>query len=381
MMNRVMEAVQKKIVLIVGVGMSPAVLTETVWALAIRQPAVVPDEIVAITTSTGAERLQAEILSGDGQSVWQKMCAALVKRGVKIDGKLRFGSRSSIQVISDGSRDLDDIDSTEGNTIAADFILRTIRSYSENPSYQIYTSIAGGRKTMSALMLSCMSLLARADDHVLHVLVNAPFETRMEPMFYYPDEIEHKDTKGVLHFSEEARIELIDLPFVKVRGLYEERFKAQMPSYAELVHDAQLGAARARAYPHVVIDFKAGRLRVDEEEVPVSEQELVTLGLLLGERPTDFKLLAQRLYELHRHEPKAMDSWLYRFTDGMRFTDEGLSLDNLRKVLSSLRRKLMANASLAPFVSDLVPSRKCDVRYPCARTSVDLQDLLSQFGA
>ena len=40
----------KRTILIAGTGTSPAVLTETVWALAHQKKPVVPDEIVVLTT-------------------------------------------------------------------------------------------------------------------------------------------------------------------------------------------------------------------------------------------------------------------------------------------------------------------------------------------
>ncbi len=42
-------------ILIAGMGTSPAVLTETVWALAHQKKPVVPDEIVALITKIGKE--------------------------------------------------------------------------------------------------------------------------------------------------------------------------------------------------------------------------------------------------------------------------------------------------------------------------------------
>ena len=44
---------QNRTVLVVGMGTSPAVLTETVWALAHSKEPVVPDEIEVITTASG----------------------------------------------------------------------------------------------------------------------------------------------------------------------------------------------------------------------------------------------------------------------------------------------------------------------------------------
>ncbi len=43
----------KKTVLVVGMGTSPAVMTEMVWALAYQAEPVVPDEIVVFTTKNG----------------------------------------------------------------------------------------------------------------------------------------------------------------------------------------------------------------------------------------------------------------------------------------------------------------------------------------
>ena len=40
-------------ILLAGMGTSPAVLTETVWALAHQEQPIVPDEIVVITTKLG----------------------------------------------------------------------------------------------------------------------------------------------------------------------------------------------------------------------------------------------------------------------------------------------------------------------------------------
>ena len=49
----------KRTVLIAGMGTSPAVLTETVWALAHQKKPVVPDEIVVLTTKAGKDALRA----------------------------------------------------------------------------------------------------------------------------------------------------------------------------------------------------------------------------------------------------------------------------------------------------------------------------------
>ncbi len=224
----------KEVVLLSCVGTSPAVLTETVWAMATGPAQIVPDEIVVITTTVGRDRLCEKIFAGGENSVWNQMLSALRRKKIKIEGKLRFGnSHHCIRIFSDlsGTHDLNDITTKEDNEVAADAILRIIRSYSENPSVQIYASIAGGRKTMSALMLSCMSLLGRDGDHVLHVLVNSPFDdSSLKPEFFYPDGQTRTDNVGKKWTTRHAQIDLIDLPFVKMRGWYEKEFKSLPPT-------------------------------------------------------------------------------------------------------------------------------------------------------
>jgi CRISPR-associated protein (TIGR02584 family) len=73
----------KKTVLVVGMGTSPAVMTETVWALAHQSEPVVPDEIVVITTKSGKDALRAAIMSG-APSVWNRLKTALAKEKIAI---------------------------------------------------------------------------------------------------------------------------------------------------------------------------------------------------------------------------------------------------------------------------------------------------------
>ena len=180
-----MTSARRKI-LIAGMGTSPAVLTETVWALAHQAEPVVPDEIAVITTRSGKDALERAVMSG-APSVWKRLKAALRKEKIAIDGKLVFGG-ASIHVIPDeDGNEADDLRTGDDNLRAADFMLRQIRQYSESPDTAILCSIAGGRKTMSALLFSSMTLLGREDDKVYHVLLPPDFEQGAEPPFYFPE--------------------------------------------------------------------------------------------------------------------------------------------------------------------------------------------------
>lgn len=142
----------KKVVLIATMGSSPAVLTETVWALAHLKKPIVPDEIVVLSAKNSVDKMKCDLLEGSNP-VWSSLLSALRKDKICIDGKLVFGSMS-IHVIPDASKnEMWDLRSAEENLLAADFMMQEIRKYSESPDVEIIASIAGGRKTMSALLL------------------------------------------------------------------------------------------------------------------------------------------------------------------------------------------------------------------------------------
>ena len=209
----------KHTILIAGMGTSPAVLTETVWALCHQKKPMVPDEIVVLVTKSGKEKLCEELLTGE-ESVWDQMLAALKKEKIKIDGKLIFGE-TSIRVIPDErGNGAWDLRSGEDNLRAADFMLRQIRQYTESSDTVVLASIAGGRKTMSALLFSCMSLLGREDDKVFHVLLPSEFEGGVEPPMYYPVKgVTYTNVRtGKKYKSDKYHSELFEVPFVRMRA-------------------------------------------------------------------------------------------------------------------------------------------------------------------
>jgi len=207
----------KKKILIALCGMSPAVITETVYAMNNEKNA--PDKVVVITTTIGRERIKKELISS---GVWNQLSS-------EIKGSIEFSdSAYHIRLIpnSTATGDALDIVTTEDNIRTADFVLDTLREFTENPETQITFSIAGGRKTMSSIGAMAMSLLGRENDKLCHVLVNEPFDSpALVPKFYFPvPDIIHKALDGNEYKSTDAQITLCYLPFVQVRYLFQDEF-------------------------------------------------------------------------------------------------------------------------------------------------------------
>lgn len=226
---------QSEIVLFAVTGMSPAILTETVWALAHETPAIIPDRIVVVTTAAGRAAIQRELFDA---GIWDQLRAALALK-IRVHPRSsvappRFGTTADdIRVFTrpdDRGRsvELEDIRTPADNEAAADFLLDQLRPFTENPDIRLICSLAGGRKTMGALLYACLSLIGRETDRLTHVLVNEPFDDpRLQPRFYFPTTppTTHqlpkiRNQKPEIINSRSARIELADVPFVPLRNLF-----------------------------------------------------------------------------------------------------------------------------------------------------------------
>jgi CRISPR-associated protein (TIGR02584 family) len=213
-------------------GLSPQVVTETIYALAMESPRQLPAEVHILTTSQGAERVRLTLLSG--QPGWF--------RRLLDDYRLppiRFGEEH-IHVLRDAEgRPLADIRSAEDNRLAADQVAELVRRLTTDDAGALHVSLAGGRKTLGFFAGYALGLWGRPQDRLTHVLVSEPYESSMN--FFYPTPyekiIEIRDN-GVAD-SAKAVVTLADIPFVRLRHGLPERLLAGRASFAEAVTAAQ----------------------------------------------------------------------------------------------------------------------------------------------
>ena len=222
-------------VLLAVTGLTPQIVTETLYALAVAQDTPwIPTEIRLITTAEGAERARLSLLDPkEGQ--FHALC-----RDYGLTGKISFPP-GNIMVIRDASgAPLSDIRTPEDNTLAADTLLAEVRALCADEGCALHVSIAGGRKTMGFFLGYALSLFGRTQDRLSHVLVNEPFESLRE--FYFPPaeaRVLHTSAGRPIH-TEDAQVLLADIPFVRLRdGLPREALAHGAP-YASMVSTAQL---------------------------------------------------------------------------------------------------------------------------------------------
>ena len=298
----------KKVALVAILGVTPAVLTEAVWALADRKDGdpVVPDEILVLTTGTGERVLKNTLgthLTRGG--VWNSLKKDLAAKGLDTKGKLIV----KVELFRDANGNLlEDLPTQEANLQAADKMMKEIRDYTDDEGWIVYGLLAGGRKTMSALFFSCMCLLGRRCDRIYHVLASEGYDARLDPPFCYPQ-------KGVLHHemecvagkwrrkpkgralhSENCKVNLFAVPFAYMGEWCQQKCRGKRLSYSSLIGAVQ-ESMDAAMMPVLAIDFShPSLLLIDEKPRKLSPAEMLVFVACLQTR--DEENAKDRLYDL-----------------------------------------------------------------------------------
>lgn len=252
--------------LLAATGLSPAIVTETVWALAHEKPPILPNRVAFITTIVGATKLEEQLFTPmqdwDGRTVWETLRQCL---GAGPDELIAEPPRliHYPDATSGRSAPLDDITSPADNFAAAECIFSAVRDIINHHDNQLVASIAGGRKTMGALLHSAVSLIGRENDRITHILVNPPYDRLTG--FFFPNQPGNPlvDLQGRAFDSADARLALADVPFISLRSRFKEL--DELPASFLSLRDAmsqRLARDANRPIP-IAIKHQAGRFSVD----------------------------------------------------------------------------------------------------------------------
>jgi len=255
-----------KNILLAVVGLSPQVITETLFAL--HQQGRKVDAIHVITTRQGKEHINAHLLSpGDG-----KYYRYLREYG--IDAKsIDFGFDHVHTVKDPHGIEIDDIADEEENEWLLKCCLEWAFKLTRDPDNAVFFSVAGGRKTMSACLMVAAQFYGRPQDRVFHVLVTPEFESNRD--FYYPPKasvpIELRDKNGHVYIKESkyAAINLVPIPFVSVRDQLSDDMLRRPKDPATLL----MSLIREESH-HLTVDLTAARLIYKKREIDMMPARL-----------------------------------------------------------------------------------------------------------
>jgi CRISPR-associated protein (TIGR02584 family) len=224
-----------KRILVAVSGLSPAILTETLYALATQKESpFIPTEIHIITTIEGKERAENTLLKGNTPQ-FHALCEDYGLDNIQFNAE-------QIHVIEDKyGKPQNDIRTPEDNESAADFITKKLFELTREEDSALHVSIAGGRKTMGYYVGYALSLFGRQQDRLSHVLVDAKYERCRK--FFYPtkQEITEDNEEGKSVDLSQANVYLAEIPFVRIAPYMSDsdQLKSGNISFSEAVKLAQ----------------------------------------------------------------------------------------------------------------------------------------------
>jgi CRISPR-associated protein (TIGR02584 family) len=217
--------------------LTPQIVTEMLWALALRA-GWTPDRIVLFTTILGAAAARRTLIDPETGAI------AALARAYRRPDLAKLAERVEIEVMAapDGTP-LDDLASDEAARWAGDAALRFVRGLTENSS-ELHLSIAGGRKSMSALLAIAMTLYARPGDRMSHVTIRPG--GLAQPHRFFPSCLGETDLQVAL------------IPFPRLRP-------AQALDDAATLAEAVAAAQRRIEPPRCRIRLGRGELAIDDD--------------------------------------------------------------------------------------------------------------------
>ena len=255
-----------KHVLISVVGLSPQVITETLycyWCLA--SPPVPITEVFALTTLRGKQALEETLLGDDGKL--KSLCNDYNLPPIHFE-------LANVHLLkgADG-QPLEDISSVVDNEALADQLFAFVRNLATLTDICLHASIAGGRKTMGLYIGLAMQFYGRPGDTLSHVLVNPELENRE---FFYPPpngaDVILSDGRAIP--ADEIRLELAEIPLLLVGEKIPFLKEHTNAGYTELIEIAQREYNALQAISPVVVNTFARCLEIGEVTINLTPLEL-----------------------------------------------------------------------------------------------------------
>ncbi len=273
------KAEAKQHILVAVTGNTPQIVTETLYVLAIAQKPPVPISAVYILTTAKGADIAWNRLGGE------KGAIADFQREYEIGWEIEF-SKKNLLVFkrrnADGTETpLEDIRSSQDNETLASELLGFVKELTADPNVVLHCSLGGGRRTMSAYMMLALMMYGREDDELTHVVINEEFETN--PDFFFPPKtnqplpirVAGSNKLSIINTSE-AKLEVAQIPFVRLRNSLGEDIGKVENSLQELITIAQQRLDRTTPN-RLVIEMATGRARFGSKPIALRGVKLALL--------------------------------------------------------------------------------------------------------
>ena len=246
-----------KNVLLISTGLSPQVITETLYYYSQNDSPIHFDEVHVITGTVGKKLIMDNVLGGP--SHYEQYC-----KDYNIDKRKINFNEDSIHLLLDENRlPLDDIKTVNQNKAAINQVFKIVSEITENENTRLFTSVAGGRKTMSVIMGQAMQFYAREHDKIIHVIVE---NIILSADFYYPSPYKKiVKVKGQEIDFSKVTLYLDELPFIRLRPIIGPLLIGNSnTSLFDMVKIAQTQIEKLTKSPEVVINIEKTVLTIND---------------------------------------------------------------------------------------------------------------------
>lgn len=316
----------KNILLCVS-GLTPQIITETLYALNIKKKIKI-DEIVIITTSRGEDVINGvDKILNEGfpknKTKEERNYPALKKVLFKyheIYKKNKFVNPDlKFKVINAREEDLDlyDVRSDKDNILFPNKLIEVFKKYASPEKDNIlHCSLSGGRKTMSVDMALAISIFGRENDKLYHVLVDKSFEYSD---FFFPE------TK-----MQDKLVEISEKPYFRLRPILGEATENKIfgdMNFMDIVKETQ-EILKKKSVDKLYISL-ATKMMVYGEFKPINLEPIqIKLYRFLKENSTDGKRVKlTTIVEYIKAETQNAKNKLY-------------GIENIRTLITKLNAKI-----------------------------------------
>lgn len=334
-----LEKTMKNILFLVT-GMTPQIITETVWALACdpsRQEKWIPDEIYVLTTQHGFNLINTRLLE---KGIFDRL-----KQDYPQLEKIKF-DKSQIDVITCDDKPLADLKTPKDNELTADLICEKVRKFTQDDDVCLYVSIAGGRKTMGFYAGYALSLYGRSQDKMSHILAEEDFEN--VPDFYYPTpyDLMVTNNKGNSLNAKNAKVWLADIPFVRLRSSLGANAMVHHQKFSDVVNLLNINLSSIK----LLLNIKKRTIQINDMVCKLTPKEF-GIYLLVVKLLQNDEVLYYPSKEIDgdtigdKHQKLFNDIYgKYKTKD-----DVVVDFDYLSQTLSYIKRKMIANFGVEIF--------------------------------
>lgn len=217
-----------KNILIAVSGLTPQVITETLYCLAVKKKIRI-DEIYIITTERGEDIIKGKDKEYNKKRGYPPLISQIEKLCEKYKLQMPQFLNTSKHIITadEQSVEMYDIRNDEHNRLFPNKVCEVIKNHSASDNNVLHCSISGGRKTMSVDMALALSIFGRNDDKLYHVLT----DEKLEFSKFFPE-----------NPTEAKYLEIAEIPYIRLRSLLAKSTQNKLfskMSYLDLVQHLQ----------------------------------------------------------------------------------------------------------------------------------------------